>query len=123
MYTLMHGHFANFDDVPDSTTLNKSELPSGVLILALQVVGLYLLLLAAVAVYCSDHFIRFTMLSTHGALECLSKTPLQRASFRQICIYGDGIRCEAGPNGKMKAFHVNTALQYLPTIKALILDH
>ena len=33
------------------------------------------------------------------------------------------MRHEAGPNGKMKAVHVKTASQYLPTIKALTLDH
>ena len=38
-------------------------------------------------------------------------------------IYGDGIQCEAGPNEKMKAIHINTASQYLPTIKALTSDH
>ncbi|KAF8801817.1 hypothetical protein BYT27DRAFT_7245062 [Phlegmacium glaucopus] len=38
MYTLAHGHFADFDNVPDPTTLEKSELPSGALILALQAV-------------------------------------------------------------------------------------
>ena len=48
MYTLAHGHFADFDDVPDPATLDKSELPSGALILALQAVCLYPLLLAAV---------------------------------------------------------------------------
>ena len=41
MYTLAHGHFADFDDVPDPATLDKSELPSGALILALQAVCLY----------------------------------------------------------------------------------
>jgi len=29
---------------------------------------------------------------------------------------------EFGPNGKMKAVHVNTASQYLPTFNALKLD-
>ena len=48
MYTLAHGHFTDFDDVPDPATLDKSELPSGALILALQAVCLYPLLLAAV---------------------------------------------------------------------------
>ena len=76
---LEHGHFADFNDVSDPATLNKSELPSGVLILALQAVGLYPL--SQAAVYCSDHLVRFTMLSAHGALERSSKTPLQRAFF------------------------------------------
>ena len=91
MYTLVHGHFADFDDVPDPETLDKSELPSGVLILALQVVGFYALWPAAV--YCPDHHVRFTMFSAHGALGCSLKTPLQRAFF-PADIYGDGIQRE-----------------------------
>jgi hypothetical protein len=79
MYTLTHGHFADFNNVlnnvPNPATLDKSELPSGALILALQAVGFYYALLLA-AMYCSDHHIRFTMLSAHGALEHSSKTTL-----------------------------------------------
>jgi hypothetical protein len=85
MYTLAHGHFADFDNVPNPATLDKSKLPSGALILALQAIGFYYALLLA-AMYCSDHHIRFTMLSAHGALEHSSKTTLQRVFFRQMYI-------------------------------------
>ena len=67
-------------------TLNKSELPSGALILALQAVGYHpqALLQAAATMHCSNHLVRFTMLSAHGALEHLSMTQLQKGFFWQI---------------------------------------
>jgi hypothetical protein len=108
MYTPAHRHFADFDDVPDLATLNKSQLPSGALILSLQAVGFCALCLATV--YCSDHHVRLTILSAPKG-------------FFSADVHGDGIRREAGSNGKMEAVHVNTASQYLPTIKALTLDH
>ncbi|KAF8811831.1 hypothetical protein BYT27DRAFT_7088633 [Phlegmacium glaucopus] len=103
MYTLAHGHFADFDDVPNPETLDKSELPSGALILALQ------------AVY-------------HAFGSWRTGKYIKDASpkgFFSADIYGDGIRREADGNGKMKArtVHVNTASQYLPTLKALTMDH
>jgi len=83
MYTLAHGHFADFDDVPDPATLDKSELPSGALILALQAVSLSRLWPATV-VYHSDYDIRFLMLSVHGRLVHTSKTLVRRVFFPRI---------------------------------------
>lgn len=42
MYTLAHAHFAEYEDIPDPSDLNPSELPGGALILAMQAVSLLL---------------------------------------------------------------------------------
>jgi hypothetical protein len=38
MYTLAHAHFAEYEDIPNPSDLNPSELPRGALILAMQAV-------------------------------------------------------------------------------------
>jgi hypothetical protein len=39
MYTLAHGHFAEYEDIPNASDLDPSELPGGALILAMQAVS------------------------------------------------------------------------------------
>ena len=42
MYTLAHAHFAEYEDIPDPSDLDPSELPGGALILAMQAVSFML---------------------------------------------------------------------------------
>ena len=64
------------------------------------------------------HQITMLLNSAHGALERLSKTPFRRAFVSRYIQRQNPVS-----NGKTKAVHVNTASQYLPTVKALTLDH
>ncbi|KAF8805360.1 hypothetical protein BYT27DRAFT_7258471 [Phlegmacium glaucopus] len=228
MYTLAHGHFADFDDVPNPETLDKSELPSGALILALQAVyhtfgswtGKYIkdaspkgffsadiygdgdehagslpsffAFLAATSLYVASYtdYLRFYCIDKSLAIrsspllsqklpKCLGyislsielslvivslviclrfiafycESPIQRlyfvtsslrrpfvtASPLRHCVAPSSLRLpfitasplrsfvalsrEADGNGKMKAVHVNTTSQYLPTLKALTMDY
>jgi hypothetical protein len=116
MYTLAHAHFAEFEDIPNPSDLNPSELPGGALILAMQAVSF--------ALHLKMTSLQFISLQVEHAFKFWKTGEFVEDKTSQFSAdnYGDTVKRKPGPDGRIKDVRVLNSGRYKPTVHSLSVD-